>query len=212
MKNLCFAVILISLCLASCSKDNKGIRRDSKILIQGVASDTKTHADSGTPIRGTDITDSVEFAVKYVIAIDFLSLDGESKKQSTTFGLTEELYNRFRDITNNRLIYQGVQVVSSIGTLGSFVTDCKEAVLIAYNDRDGNIIHPLQFEGHPDFGQYCDTIGYIPKAVLTRARNEITAAFDREDYDECYRLFNELFIFKPTTGEKWRALKAAGIE
>lgn len=85
-------------------------------------------------------------------------------------------------------------------------------MLVTYIDRKGAAIHPLKFDGHPDMFFDLYTIGYIPNEVTTRARREVTAAFNKEDYEECYRLFDELFVFVPTTGAKWRAMKAAGIE
>lgn len=60
-------------------------------------------------------------------------------------------------------------------------------------------------------GKY-DTIGYVPNEVIKRAEVAIHAAFDAGDYDECMRLFEEAYVFIPTTGAEWRALKAAGIE
>lgn len=42
-----------------------------------------------------------------------------------------------------------------------------------------------------------DTIAYIPDAVINTARPLIESAFENEDYDEVYRLFNEAFTFLP---------------
>lgn len=42
-----------------------------------------------------------------------------------------------------------------------------------------------------------DTIAYIPDAVINTARPLIEAAYENEDYDEVYRLFNEAFTFLP---------------
>lgn len=42
-----------------------------------------------------------------------------------------------------------------------------------------------------------DTIAYIPDAVINTARPLIESAYENEDYDEVYRLFNEAFTFLP---------------
>lgn len=55
-----------------------------------------------------------------------------------------------------------------------------------------------------------DTLGYIPNQVLREAEAKIMTAFDKGDYDEVYRLFNEVYQATPITGEEWRALKAQG--
>lgn len=55
-----------------------------------------------------------------------------------------------------------------------------------------------------------DTIAYIPNKVVIEAEQKIKAAFDAGDYEECLRLFKEAYVFTPTTGPQWRALKAKG--
>jgi hypothetical protein len=42
-----------------------------------------------------------------------------------------------------------------------------------------------------------DTIAYIPDEVINTARPLIESAYENEDYDEVYRLFNEAFTFLP---------------
>ena len=215
MKRFLTLSFLLAVCFVSCSKDNDdGINVNSKISITGAPTTRRTNVD--VPIKGTAITDSVEFAVKYMVEIWFKSTDGrEQEWRSPNFGMTEEQYNHQRDLVANKILYQGGQVITLDGELGSFVSNCKDAVFVSYNDHDGNAIHPLEVLEHPDWmgsAVVYDTIGYIPNAITTQARNEITTAFNLKDYKECYRLFDELFVFRPITGEKWRALKDAGIE
>lgn len=52
-----------------------------------------------------------------------------------------------------------------------------------------------------------DTIAYIPNAVMREAETAIKIAYDAQDYEEVYRLFNEAFTFLPITGPEWRALE-----
>ncbi len=52
-----------------------------------------------------------------------------------------------------------------------------------------------------------DTVAYIPNAVLKAANIRIKAAYDVENYTECYRLFDSVFVFTPITGAEWRELK-----
>lgn len=42
-----------------------------------------------------------------------------------------------------------------------------------------------------------DTIGVVPDSVLTKAKEQIETAFEVENYDEIYRIFNEAFTFQP---------------
>lgn len=55
-----------------------------------------------------------------------------------------------------------------------------------------------------------DTIAYIPNSTLRAAETAIRAAFEAKDIDECYRVFNEAYTFRPITGAEWRALKDKG--
>lgn len=55
-----------------------------------------------------------------------------------------------------------------------------------------------------------DTLGYIPNRVLREAEIKIKIAFDAENYDEVYRIFNEAYQAIPITGKEWRELKTQG--
>lgn len=57
-----------------------------------------------------------------------------------------------------------------------------------------------------------DTIGYIPNSVLRAAEVQIKAAYDAQDYESVYQLFDEAFTFYPVTGAEWRALKAENLQ
>ena len=42
-----------------------------------------------------------------------------------------------------------------------------------------------------------DTIAHVPQEVIVNAKLLIEAAFEAEDYEEVYRIFNEAFTFQP---------------
>lgn len=42
-----------------------------------------------------------------------------------------------------------------------------------------------------------DTIAYIPNEVLLEAKTKIVKAYNDEDYEEVYRLFDEAYVFYP---------------
>lgn len=56
-----------------------------------------------------------------------------------------------------------------------------------------------------------DTIAYIPNSVLRAAEAAIIEAYNNNDYETVYQLFNEAFTFRPTTGAEYRALKEQGL-
>ena len=53
-----------------------------------------------------------------------------------------------------------------------------------------------------------DTIAYVPNSQLIAAEPLVRAAFERGDYDECYRILEKAYSFIPITGAQWRKLKA----
>jgi hypothetical protein len=47
-----------------------------------------------------------------------------------------------------------------------------------------------------------DTIAFVPNSVINNARPLIEAAYNDENYTECYRLFNDAFTFFPYPAEE----------
>ena len=100
--------------------------------------------------------------------------------------------------------------------LGWLVTDdTREFTLVAWRDitetkwMDAYANKMLNIVADKP-GLMRDTIGYIPSAVLNKAKADIKEAFNAEDYDLCSALFEEAFTFLPITGEQWREKKANG--
>ena len=67
-----------------------------------------------------------------------------------------------------------------------------------YDDYSGPILKP----------NIIDTIAYVPNAQLIAAEPLVRAAFEKGDYNECYRILEKAYSFIPITGGKWRKLKA----
>lgn len=57
-----------------------------------------------------------------------------------------------------------------------------------------------------------DTIAYVPRDILIEAGLKVKAAFAEENYDECRRLLQNEYKFKPIDAAGYEALKAAGWE
>lgn len=56
-----------------------------------------------------------------------------------------------------------------------------------------------------------DTIAYIPSKLLIENGKKVKAAFAKEDYDECRRILQNEYKFKPIDAQGYEALKAAGL-
>lgn len=107
-----------------------------------------------------------------------------------------------RDFVNNRLMMWGSDVITGEGTLSETFISMSDVVL-----EHWPTLHTPEWV---DEGYECDTIAYIPNAVLRQAETKIRAAYAAENYDEVYKLFNDAYTFYPITGAEWRALKAQG--
>ena len=63
------------------------------------------------------------------------------------------------------------------------------------------------YSGVLKYAHVMDTIAYVPNAQLIAAEPLVRAAFERGDYDECYRILEKAYTFIPITGAQWRKLK-----
>ncbi len=125
-----------------------------------------------------------------------------------------------RDIEAGKLQVGQMDDVVALGSngdyiLGWIVTSNMHDVVLRASYKGDEYGWPQEDWADPEqdrFSVKYDTIGYVPNEVIKRAEAAIHAAFEEGDYDECMRLFEEAYVFIPTTGAEWRALKAAGIE
>lgn len=97
-----------------------------------------------------------------------------------------------RDTANNRLLMASTDIISTEGELGNFFIKARDIIFVTINE----------------YNSPKDTIAYISNKTMEVAEKKIRAAFDANDHDACYKLFEEAFTFVPINGEEWRALKA----
>lgn len=75
----------------------------------------------------------------------------------------------------------------------------KDTVFCGYaKDYSGTILYP----------NVTDTVAYVPNSQLIAAEPLVRAAFEKGEYNECYRILEKAYTFIPITGGKWRKLKA----
>lgn len=192
-------MLAIAFVLVGCKKktDLSGLI-DAGIAVNGTTQTTKTIT---VPAPG-EMTpeDSVAFVVKY--AYEWWSAGNRHRMFAS----------QDRDFEHNRLMFYGIDVMYDEETLGLLITDDSnyDIVFVVAYTQEGVAQTDVDF--NPGEITRLDTVAYIPNEVLFRARREIKAAFAAKDYERCFDLFDKAFIFVPTTGAKWRALKAAGLE
>ncbi|OJV18115.1 MAG: hypothetical protein BGO30_03980 [Bacteroidetes bacterium 41-46] len=111
--------------------------------------------------------------------------------------LTRAFAEAQRDTINVRLLMWGTDIIDQSGRYTGDFIEGRDFVF--RKSVDMNATPPVY-----------DTIAYIPNAIITEARGKIITAFADSNFVEVYRLFDVAFTFTPTSGEEWRALKAAG--
>ena len=97
-----------------------------------------------------------------------------------------------RDTVNNKLMMYSTDVIGIDGELKngqySFI-NVKSAYIVDSNEV---------------------VIAYIPSAVLKKAHDDIIEAYNRNDYDAVYKLFNDAYEAIPITQEEYEALVERG--
>ncbi len=212
MKKICLLLTIAILTIIGCSKDNdpKFLDPKSKISLTGM----------DIPARSSEI-DTIDVIIRHCDNIRFRSIkEGYEGKSSLPNG--EYYYNEVnstrRDFENKKILFGGGYVIDvpednpEWSRLGSFITNAEDVIFaVPVSDETGEF---LDLTDAIWFTRpfHLDTLGYIPNRILKKAQQEIKDAYAAEDFERCYRVFDTEFRFYPITGERWRALKSAGIE
>ena len=110
--------------------------------------------------------------------------------RNITRGFNEEQ----RDTVNNKLLMLSTDVISDIGELkdgaGDFINS-QDIRIVASSDA---------------------VIAYIPTATVRKVRASIVDAYNRNDYDEVYAIFNDAFVAFPISQAEYDALVEEGVQ
>lgn len=207
MKNLTL-VLLASLTLWGCKDGDNDLDENYKMSVYGRSILTKGMADS------------VEIVLKNAYTVRWNPNDGTVPGFSLG---TEEWYydggGCQRDFENRRFLFAGGWVIipaydNPAPSLGPLITTGNDVMFIGLRDTITGELFDIHYGDWASIPRRCidDTLGYIPNAIMSSACARIIEAFNKKDYATCYAVFDSAFVFVPTTGSKWRALKEAGIE
>lgn len=220
MKRLLFIFMLI-LVISSCKKENgkEMLSPDAKVAITGVNSLNTTYSDISSDKNGIDdtgVTDSLAYIVKYAWEISSIIEEDTEWARGVSEG---EYYYQFRDLEKNKLLFWATDAIENDKLSGLLMQGSRDYVITVLKYKkdtpEEEVVDPLLGWSYiVNIYADCkvDTVGYVPNSNLQKIRNDVLDALTKEDYDTCYKLFNDGFVFTPTTGEKWRKMKEAGIE
>ena len=189
---LLLGAILLTACTPKQEPTQKGLDPATKLYIN----------IRNQPMRDAEDTTTTEDPIptpREVVeqAITFLFTDPETGKPDCPLAVGDGQ----KDYENNRIVMWGGMIMNDFNN--------KEGRL-ELNDyflkvRDFRILARLQGDEKEQ-----RIIAYIPNKRMEEAEVAITKAYNEGNYDEVYRLFQELYTAIPTTTARWQALKKKG--
>lgn len=107
-------------------------------------------------------------------------------------GISDEM----KDLDNERIKMWGEQIIDRDGQLVEFFMKAKN-VRICTGE-------------YPDKDNFRNIIAYIPNKVMQEGWVKIKKAYDAGNYDEVYRLFQEVYTAIPITPSEYAKLRERG--
>ena len=194
MKRVTYTMLLLgAILLTACTP--KQTPTESKLLDKGamIYINVRNNAMKVTNATDTTTTDDQIPTPREVVerAGSFMYKDHKTGKPNMPLAIAPEQL----DVDNERIKMWGEMIVEPDGTLNDYFIKLRDLRILAPM-RDGETENPI--------------IAYIPNKRMEEAEVAITKAYNDGNYDEVYRLFQELYTAIPTTTARWQALKAKG--
>ena len=189
---LLLGAILLTACNPKQEPAQKGLDPATKLYIN-VKDETMRDA------QDTTATDDPVLTPREVVerAGCFLFTDPRTGKTDMPLAIGDEQ----KDLESERIVMWGGMIMNDFNN--------KEGRLelddYFFKVRDLRILAPIP-EGETEE----PIIAYIPNKRMEEAEAAIMTAYKEGNYDEVYRLFQELYTAIPTTTARWEALKAKG--
>ena len=194
MKRVTYTMLLLgAILLTACTP--KQTPTESKLLDKGamIYINVRNNAMKVTNATDTTTTDDQIPTPREVVerAGSFMYKDHKTGKPNMPLAIAPEQL----DVENERIKMWGEMIVEPDGTLNDYFIKLRDLRILAPM-RDGETENPI--------------IAYIPNKRMEEAEVAITKAYNDGNYDEVYRLFQELYTAIPTTTARWQAIKAKG--
>lgn len=192
--------LFLAMAVAGCQEKPQE-KEKSKVLDPGAMLYINVKANP-TMKAETDTKDPVEYPIltpREVVeqASVFLFTDPLSGKIDANLSINDKQ----KDVENERIMMWGEMIINNLGS-----KDGSEYHLDDYffKLRDLRILGSNKEEGVDNI------IAYIPNARMEQAEIDIKKAYEAGNYDEVYRLFQELYTALPINNDGWKALKEKG--
>lgn len=192
--------LLLAMAVAGCQEKPQE-KEKSKVLDPGAMLyiNIKTNP---TMKAQTDTKEPVEYPIltpREVVeqASVFLFTDPLSGKIDANLSINDKQ----KDVENERITMWGEMIINNEGSKDLSVYHLDDYF---FKLRDLRILGSNKEEGVDNI------IAYIPNARMEQAEIDIKKAYEAGNYDEVYRLFQELYTALPINNDGWKALKEKG--
>ena len=181
--------VLTVLALTACNGD----KPKKGLLKQGAMVYINVKQDGLKAMEGTTSTDEKLYTPEEIVkeAMNFC-LDDPDGVINGLNGISEKM----KDYENNRIKMWGEQIISEDGELVEYFMKCKNVRIC--NGK------------YPDKDNHRNIIAYIPNKVMQEGWVKIKKAYDEGNYEEVYRLFQEVYTAIPITPSEYQKLVEKG--
>lgn len=194
--------LLLAVAVAGCrEKPQEQEKEKQKVLDPGAMLyiNIKTNP---TMKAQTDTKEPVEYPIltpREVVeqALTFLFTDPLSGKENSALAIHEKQ----KDVENERIMMWGEMIINNEGSKDLSVYHLDEYFFKLRN---------LRILGYDKEEGVDNIIAYIPNAKMEQAEIDIRREYEAGNYDEVYRLFQELYTAIPINNDGWQALKEKG--
>ena len=192
--------LFLAMAVAGCQEKPQE-KEKSKVLDPGAMLYINVKANP-TMKAETDTKDPVEYPIltpREVVeqASVFLFTDPLSGKIDANLSINDKQ----KDVENERIMMWGEMIINNEGSKDLSVYHLDDYF---FKLRDLRILGSNKEEGVDNI------IAYIPNARMEQAEIDIKKAYEAGNYDEVYRLFQELYTALPINNDGWKALKEKG--
>ena len=142
--------------------------------------------------EGTEAQERLLTPAEIVRECQNFCMDDSDEKINLLSGISDKM----RDYENNRIKMWGQQIIDEEGRLKETFIKCKNVRICSGK--------------YPDKDNHRNIIAYIPNKVMQEGWIKIKKAYDAGNYDEVYRLFQEVYTAIPITPTEYAKLKAEG--
>lgn len=181
--------VLTMLALTACNGD----KPKKGLLKQGAMVYINVKENGLKAMEGDTNTDEKLYTPAEIVREAFnFCLDDPEGNINGLLGISDEM----KDFENNRIKMWGEQIISKDGELVEYFMKCRNVRVCTGQ--------------YPDKDNHRNIIAYIPNKVMQEGWIKIKKAYDAGNYEEVYRLFQEVYTAIPITPSEYQKLREKG--